>query len=101
MHPFFLIYYSLLFYVKLDRFVYRIRNVFTVFLALLHAFGQQIFYLPVYGTEIILRPRGYCVIQLLRKPKRYLLFLCHSLIQAAGIDYRLSVSVAAEHNEEV
>lgn len=40
------------------------------FLALADTFGEQIFNLPVYGAEIILRPGCNLVIKLGRKPER-------------------------------
>ena len=45
-------------------------NVFPIFLALADTFGEQIFNLPVYGAEIILRPGCNLVIKLGRKPER-------------------------------
>ena len=48
------------------------RNVFPIFLALADTFGEQIFNLPVYGAEIILRPGCNLVIKLGGKPERNL-----------------------------
>lgn len=52
-----------------------VRNVFSVFLALPHALGQQVFDLAVDGAEIVLRPSGNGVIKLDGKPERDLFFL--------------------------
>ena len=44
--------------IKLRRHIYLVGDIFSVFLPLTDALRQQIFYLPVYGAEIVLRPRG-------------------------------------------
>lgn len=43
-----------------------------VLLSFTHAFSEQIFYLPVDGSEVILRPCRYFIIQRGGKPQRYL-----------------------------
>ena len=52
-------------------------DVLAVLLALAHAFGKQVFYLPVHRAEVIFCPRGYRRIELRRQPQRYLLLACH------------------------
>ena len=49
-------------------------KVFTAFFAPPDTFGQKIFDLPVYRTEIIFRPRGNIRIKLMRQPEQYLFF---------------------------
>lgn len=49
--------------VKLGRDVDLVGNVLPVLLALAHAFRKQIFDLSVYGTEVVFRPCGNCIIQ--------------------------------------
>ena len=63
-----------LFYVQLRRHIQLLRCGRAVLFALAHALGQKIFYLPVDRAEVILRPRGDCVVQLRRQAQRHLLF---------------------------
>ena len=53
-------------YINVQWSVDLIRYILTVFLALFYTFGQQILYLTVDRTEVVLRPCGDIVIQLFR-----------------------------------
>ena len=91
-----------LFDIDIERLVDFVRYILSVFLSLADTFGQKVFDLPVDRSEIILRPGGNVVVQFLRQPQRNLLLFCHKrLIQTAGIDDRLCVPVAAEHNQKI
>ncbi len=59
--------------IKFGRHIEVVRDIFTVFLALADAFCQQIFNLTVDTAEIVLCPACYGLVQLRRKPQRYLL----------------------------
>ena len=52
-----------LFYIDFRRFIKCFGNIFPVFLPLPDTFRQKIFYLSVYGAEIILCPGGYGIIE--------------------------------------
>ena len=61
--------------VQVGRGVYFVGNVFSVLFHLAHTFGQKVFYLPVDGAEIVLRPSGDGVVQPGGEAKGDLLFL--------------------------
>lgn len=93
----------MLIYIKLRRYVYVLTDILSVLFSLPDALREEVFDLPVYGAEIGLCPGGYGVVQLRRKPQRYLFFvvLIHFFpesVQTAAVDYRLGVLIAAEHD---
>ena len=92
----------ILFYIKFGRNVNLVRYIFAVLFALAHTLGQKIFYLSVDAAKIILCPGGYCIIQFCRYSQRYLFFVvCHNLVQAACVNDRLGIVVAAKHYQQV
>ena len=61
--------------IQFGRNINLVGYIFSVFLALTHAFGQQIFNLAVYGAKIVFGPCGDRIIQFGRQAQRHLLFL--------------------------
>ena len=64
-----------LFNIQLRRDIDFVGDVFSVFLSLADAFGQQVFDLTVDRAEIVLRPRGDGIVELSGQTERNLLFL--------------------------
>ena len=67
----------MLFYIKCWFFIDILPDILSVLLSLLHAFGQQVFYLSVHGPEIVLRPGSYRVIQFFGQAQGNLFLLAH------------------------
>ena len=61
----------------IERLIDILRYIFPVLSPLSHAFGEKVLYLPVDRAEVVLRPRGYLRVQLLRQAQRYLFLLRH------------------------
>lgn len=57
-----------LLYIQLRRLIKMLRHILPILFPLFYALGQQVFYLPVYRTEIVLGPRGNGFVQLGRQP---------------------------------
>lgn len=73
-----------------------------VFLSLADALCQQILYLAIHRSEIILGPGSDGVVELGGQTKRHLFFAIIShLVEASGIDNGLGVPVAAQHHEKI
>ena len=93
-----------LFDIQFRRDIYLVGNIFAVLLPLAHALGEQVFNLTVNAAEVILRPGGNGIIELRGNSQWNLLFLliiCHGSVQAAAVDNRLGVMVAAEHHQKI
>ncbi len=90
--------------IKFGRDIYLIGDIFAILFPLTHALGQQIFDLSVYAAKVVLCPCCDGIIKLGGYSQGYLLFffvICHSSVQAAAVDNRLGIVVAAEHHKEI
>ena len=65
---------GILFDIQFRRHIDLVRDILAVLFALPHALRQQIFDLPVHGTEIIFCPLGNFIVKALREPQRDLFF---------------------------
>ncbi len=78
------------------------RNRRSVFLSLAHAFCQQILYLAIHRSKVILSPGSDGVVEFGGQTKRHLLLaVIGHLIERAGIDNGLGVPVAAKHHQKI
>lgn len=88
--------------IQFRRNVEFVRNRHSVFLSLSHAFCQQILYLAIHRSEIILGPGSDGVVELGGQTKRHLfLAVVRHLIETAGIDNGLGIPVAAQYHQKV
>ena len=86
---------NILLYIQFWWHIHLVRYIFSILFSLPDTFGQQIFDLPIYRTEIIFCPSCNCIIQFCRQSKWYLLFffVCHtntnyqSLRSVGHLDY--------------
>ncbi len=78
------------------------RNWCPVFLSLADAFCQQIFYLAIHRSKIILCPGCDGIIEFGGQTERHL-FLCivRHLVEAAGVDNGLGIPVGAQYEQKV
>lgn len=83
-------------------FVLFFRLIGKEFLSLFDALGEQVLYLTVQRTEIVLCPFRQFVKERGGNPQRDLLFLLgHGLIQTSRINYRLGIAVSAEDYQQI
>ena len=73
-----------------------------VFLSLAHAFCQQILYLAIHRSKVILSPGSDGVVELGGQTKRHLfLAVVRHLVETAGIDNGLGIPVAAQYHQKI
>lgn len=78
------------------------RNGRSVFFALADALCQQILYLAIYRSKVILGPGCDGVIEFGGQTERNLFFgIVSHLVEAAGVDNGLGIPIAAQHYQKV
>lgn len=88
--------------IQLRRNVQFMRNGRSVFFALTYALCQQILYLSIHRSKVILGPGCDGVIELGGQAQRHLfLGIIRHLVETAGVDNGLGIPIAAQHHQKV
>ena len=79
-----------------------LRNGRAILLSLADALCQQILYLAIHRSKVILGPGCDGVIELGGQTERHLFLgiVCH-LVETAGVDNGLGIPIAAQHYEKI
>lgn len=88
--------------IQFGRNVQFMRNGRSVFFALAYALCQQILYLSIHRSKVILGPGCDGVIELGGQTERHLFFcVIRHLVETAGVDNGLGIPIAAQHYEKI
>ena len=92
----------ILFNIQFGRDVQFMWNGRPVFFALAYALCQQILYLTIHRSKVILGPGCDGIIKLGGQTKRHLfLGIVRHLVEAAGVDNGLGIPIAAQYHQKV
>lgn len=101
-----LFYVSFQFYafsdIQFRRHIQLLRNGRAILFSLADTFCQQILYLAIHRSKVILGPGCDGVIEFSGQTERHLFLgiVCH-LVEAAGVDNGLGIPIAAQHYEKI